>query len=45
MIQPSGITTMTPTLMFGIGPAVFASQVTIPIATIGAGTVGPLPLL
>ena len=40
MIQPSGITTMTPTL-----PAVFASQVTIPIATIGAGTVGPLPLL
>jgi hypothetical protein len=31
--------------MFGIGPAVFTSQVTIPIATIGAGTVGPLPLV
>jgi type VI secretion system secreted protein VgrG len=45
MVQPSGITTMTPTLMFGIGPAVFTSQVTIPIATIGAGTVGPLPLI
>ncbi len=45
MVQPSGITTMTPTLMFGIGPAVFASQVTIPIATIGAGTVGPLPII
>ena len=45
MVQGSGITTMTPTLTFGIGPAIFTSQVTIPIATIGAGTVGPLPLL
>jgi type VI secretion system secreted protein VgrG len=45
MVMPSGITTMTPTLFFGLGPAVFASQVTIPLATIGAGTVGPLPLI
>jgi type VI secretion system secreted protein VgrG len=45
MVQPSGVMTVTPTLMFTYGPALFASQVTIPIATIGAGTVGPLPLL
>jgi hypothetical protein len=44
-VQPSGITTFTPTHMFSFGPAVFTSQVTIPIATIGAGTVGPLPLI
>jgi type VI secretion system secreted protein VgrG len=45
MVQPSGITTVTPTLMFTYGPALFASVVTIPTAVIGAGTVGPLPLL
>ena len=45
MVQPSGIMTTTPTLTFTYGPAVFASVVTIPTAVIGAGTVGPLPLL
>ena len=47
MVQPSGITTMTPTLLnFGIGPATFTGPVTIPIANIGAGTVGGvLPLV
>jgi hypothetical protein len=45
MVQPSGIMTVTPTLTFSYGPAVFASVVTIPTAVIGAGTVGPLPLL
>jgi type VI secretion system secreted protein VgrG len=46
MVQPSGITTMTPTVTVGFGPVTFASpSVTIPIAeigvaTIGAGTVG-----
>jgi phage baseplate assembly protein gpV len=45
MVQPPGVTTVTPTLTFTYGPALFASQVTIPIATIGAGTVGPSPLL
>jgi type VI secretion system secreted protein VgrG len=52
MVQPSGITTMTPTVTVGFGPVTFASpSVTIPIAqigvaTIGAGTVGSgAPLL
>jgi type VI secretion system secreted protein VgrG len=45
MVQPSGIMTVTPTLTFTYGPALFASVVTIPTAVIGAGTVGPLPLL
>jgi type VI secretion system secreted protein VgrG len=45
MVQPSGIMTTTPTLTFTYGPALFASVVTIPTAVIGAGTVGPLPLL
>jgi type VI secretion system secreted protein VgrG len=45
MVQPSGVMTTTPTLMFTYGPAIFASMVTIPTAVIGAGTVGPLPLL
>jgi type VI secretion system secreted protein VgrG len=46
MVQPSGITTMTPTVTVGFGPVTFASpSVTIPlaeigVATIGAGTVG-----
>ena len=46
MVQPSGITTMTPTVTVSFGPVTFASpSVTIPIATIGladigAGTVG-----
>jgi type VI secretion system secreted protein VgrG len=45
MVQPSGVMTVTPTLTFTYGPALFASVVTIPTAVIGAGTVGPLPLL
>ncbi len=46
MVQPSGITTLTPLLNFGIGPATFTGPVTIPIANIGAGTVGGvLPLV
>jgi type VI secretion system secreted protein VgrG len=45
MVQPSGVTTVTPTLTFTYGPALFASVVTIPTAVIGAGTVGPMPLL
>ena len=46
MVQPSGITTATPTVTVAFGPVTFASpSVTIPIAeigvaTIGAGTVG-----
>jgi type VI secretion system secreted protein VgrG len=46
MVQPSGITTATPTVTVAWGPVTFASpSVTIPIAeigvaTIGAGTVG-----
>jgi len=46
MVQPAGITTMTPMVTVGIGPVTFVSpSVTIPIAeigvaTIGAGTVG-----
>ena len=52
MVQPSGITTMTPSVTVGFGPVTFVSpSVTIPIATIGvanigAGTVGGvLPLV
>ena len=46
MVQPSGITTATPTVTVAFGPVTFASpSVTIPVAeigvaTIGAGTVG-----
>ena len=40
MVQPSGITTMTPLLTFAFGPAMFTGPVTIPLANIGAGTVG-----
>ena len=46
MVQPDGITTMTPNVLVGYGPVTFASpSVTIPVAeigvaTIGAGTVG-----
>ena len=39
MVNPWGITTVTPTVMLGYGPTI------IPLATIGAGTVGPLPLI
>jgi type VI secretion system secreted protein VgrG len=47
MVQPSGITTMTPMVTVGFGPVTFASpSVTIPIANIGVGTVGGiLPLV
>ncbi len=40
MVQSTGIQTMTPMLNFAIGPAIFAGPVTIPLANIGAGTVG-----
>ena len=41
MVQPSGITTMTPTVTVGFGPVTFASpSVTIPIATIGVANIG-----
>ncbi len=47
MVQPSGITTMTPTITFLYGPVTFGpAPVTIPLATIGAGTVGgALPII
>ena len=51
MVQPDGITTMTPTVTVGFGPVTFASpSVTIPVAeigvaTIGAGTASGLPLV
>jgi type VI secretion system secreted protein VgrG len=46
-VQPSGITTMTPTITFMYGPVTFGpAPVTIPLATIGAGTVGgALPII
>jgi type VI secretion system secreted protein VgrG len=41
MVQPSGITTMTPTVTVAFGPVTFASpSVTIPIATIGVANIG-----
>jgi hypothetical protein len=47
MVQPAGITTLTPMVTIGFGPVTFASpSVTIPIANIGVGTVGGiLPLV
>jgi type VI secretion system secreted protein VgrG len=47
MVQPSGITTMTPTITFLSGPVTFGpAPVTIPLAMIGAGTVGgALPII
>jgi hypothetical protein len=48
MVQPSGITTMTPTITFLYGPVTFGpAPVTIPLATIGSGMVGapPLPII
>ena len=46
MVQPSGITTLTPTMTFGYGPVTFASpMVTIPLVTIGAGTASGLPII
>jgi type VI secretion system secreted protein VgrG len=47
MVQPSGITTLTPMVTVGFGPVTFISpSVTIPIANIGVGTVGGiLPLV
>jgi type VI secretion system secreted protein VgrG len=46
-VQPMGISTMTPMMTLGAaGPITFAApMVTIPVVTIGVGTVGPLPLL
>jgi hypothetical protein len=41
MVQPSGITTSTPMTTFSFGPVTFATpMVTIPMLTLGAGTVG-----
>jgi type VI secretion system secreted protein VgrG len=41
MVQPSGITTATPTVTVAFGPVTFASpSVTIPIATIGVANIG-----
>jgi type VI secretion system secreted protein VgrG len=47
MVQPMGITTLTPMMTFSYGPVTFASpMVTIPLVTIGAGTVGGvLPII
>jgi type VI secretion system secreted protein VgrG len=41
MVQPSGITTATPSVTVGFGPVTFASpSVTIPVATIGVANIG-----
>ena len=40
MVQPSGITTMTPTVTVAAGPVTFVGPVTIPIATIGVANIG-----
>ena len=41
MVQPSGITTVTPTLNFTMGPVTFVSPlVDIPVLNIGVGTIG-----
>jgi type VI secretion system secreted protein VgrG len=46
MVQPSGITTMTPTITFLYGPVTFGpAPVTIPLVTIGAGTASGLPII
>jgi type VI secretion system secreted protein VgrG len=46
MVQPSGITTLTPTMTFSYGPVTFASpMVTIPLVTIGAGTASGMPII
>ena len=47
MIQPEGITTMTPTITFmAEGPITFVSpMVTIPVVTIGAGTSSGMPII
>jgi len=50
MVQPSAVTTMSPSVTIGYGPVTFASpSVTIPnaeiaVATIGAGTASGMPL-
>ena len=46
MVEPSGITTVTPMLNFTMGPVTFVSpMVTIPLVTIGAGTSSGLPII
>jgi type VI secretion system secreted protein VgrG len=46
MVQPSGITTMTPTITFLYGPVTFGpAPVTIPLVTIGTGTASGLPII
>ena len=46
MVQPMGITTLTPMMTFSYGPVTFASpMVTIPLVTIGAGTASGLPII
>jgi type VI secretion system secreted protein VgrG len=46
MVQPGGIATNTPRITFAFGPVTFVSpMVTIPLVTIGAGTVGGLPII
>jgi type VI secretion system secreted protein VgrG len=51
MVQPSAVTTMSPSVTVGFGPVTFASpSVTIPnaeiaVATIGAGTASGMPLV
>ncbi len=46
MVEPSGVTTLTPTMTLSYGPVTFASpMVTIPLVTIGAGTASGLPII
>jgi type VI secretion system secreted protein VgrG len=46
MVQPMGITTLTPMMTFSYGPVTFASpMVTIPLVTIGAGTASGMPII
>ena len=41
MVQPSGMTTVTPMLNFSMGPVTFVSPlVDIPVLNIGVGTIG-----